>query len=243
MTATEKYEKLTTRTIKKLSELRPGDHIRVQGEGGGASHSTSTSTSSSDYGKTKGKSGAYTHHLLVVSVIDEKSIEVIHHVKEVGICGVTKRYKPEQITVLDYDSEYTGQEAVKRARFIRINGGKYNLATNNCEDFVTVVRTGEKLSDQVVSTAVGGVTGGTIVKVGTVGTVGTVGASAGMVVGATIGTALFPIAGTIVGGAIGGAIGGFFGGILGLAAVAGGLKAANSKKEKEKKRKFSILQY
>ena len=240
LTANEKYEKLTTRTIQKLSELQPGDHIRVQGEGGGgsfASHSTSTSTSSSTSGsgKTNGKKGAYTHHLLVVSVIDEKSIQVIHHVKDRRVREVTKFYKPEQITVLDYDSKYTGQGAVKRARSIGKGFAEYKLATNNCEHFVTEARTGEKISNQVSSTAVGGVAGGAVgIAVGTAG-----GASAGVLVGAGIGSVV-PIAGTIIGGVIGGFVGGVLGffalGAAGAGAgTAGGLKVANRKKKKEKK--------
>ena len=244
MTANEKYEKLTTRTIQKLSELQPGDHIRVQGEGGGgsfASHSTSTSTSSSSTsestsgsGKKKGKSGAYTHHILVVSVTDEKSIQVIHHVKDRSVSEVTKRYKPEQITVLDYDSKYTGQEAVERARDIGKSFAEYNLATNNCEHFVTEARTGEKISIQVSSTAIGGVAGGAAgVTVGTAG-----GAGAGVAVGAIIGSVV-PVAGTIVGGVIGGFVGGGIGFLaLGgagiITGIVGGLKVANLKRKKKK---------
>ena len=202
MTAIEKYEKRTTRTIQELSELRPGDHIRVQGEGGGGSLSTSTSTSSSSTSESTSGSGkqkgAYTHHLLVVSVIDKKNIQVIHHVKDRRVREVIKYYKPEQITVLDYDSKYTGQEAVIRARSIGKSFAEYNVATNNCEHFVTEARTGEKISIMVSFTVAGGLAGGAA------------GVAVGTLVGAAIGSVV-PIAGTIIGGVIGGYVGGGIG--------------------------------
>ena len=45
-------------------------------------------------------------------------------------------YRLDKITVLDYDSPYTGEKAIQR------------LVFSDCEHFVTEVRTGEKVSIQ-----------------------------------------------------------------------------------------------
>ena len=56
-------------------------------------------------------------------------------------------YRPEDLTLLVYDSPFSGTEIVRRARE-RI-GQTYNLVSANCEHFVTEVRTGSAVSLQV----------------------------------------------------------------------------------------------
>ena len=65
-----------------------------------------------------------------------------------------KRYRPEDIEVLDYECQYTGQKAITRARE-RI-GEDYNLFWSNCEHFVTEVKTGVARSVQVHDAVVTG---------------------------------------------------------------------------------------
>ena len=144
-----------TRLIQELSELQPGDHIRVKGDSGFFANLKDGSS------KKKGDAN-YTHHLMVVYVIDEKRIKVIHNNSGTNVTEETiNDCNPEDITVLDYERKYTGQKAVERARFI----GKtaiYNLTTYNCEHFVMEATTGEKISNQVVSTVAGGLVGAVI---------------------------------------------------------------------------------
>ena len=74
-------------------------------------------------------------------------IKVIHktgHVIHVKVVEEVVSYKPEEIRVLDYESKFTGEEAIKRAR--ALSGESYGLFTANCEHFVTEARTGIKLS-------------------------------------------------------------------------------------------------
>lgn len=122
------YEK---RKIRELKELNPGDHIQVPGGGK--------------------KKSLYDHHLLVVRVINSEQIRVIHKTMEDGVVEEVHTYKPEEITVLDYNSKYMGEQAICRAREMANGrlGGRYNLLEDNCEHFVFEVRTGEKKSEQV----------------------------------------------------------------------------------------------
>ena len=114
--------------------LKPGDHIRLAICSSGIP--------------------LYYHHMLVVKVVDESQIQVIHKVSKVVEEVLT--LKPEDITVLDYDCAYTGQEAIDRAR--QHIGEDFNLLWSNCEHFVTEMRTGTAQSIQVqdaVEVAVG----------------------------------------------------------------------------------------
>ena len=218
--STMSYSESVARSIISLNELQPGDHVLVPCYSG--------SSSSFSSGR---KGHFFTHHLLVVSVADKEYITVIHKVIK-GVVEEKKRYSPEQVTVLDYDSEYTGQVAIARARE-RI-GEKHSFASDNCEHFVTEVRTGQKESSQVQ----GGVAGGAI-GVGSGAMVGAgAGAGAGALIGGGIGS-VFPGVGTLFGGAVGAIIGIFSGGAVigaggGGAGTFIGIKYANFFKRKKK---------
>ena len=209
------YSESTSRSISSLTELRPGDHIQVP-------------SSNLKYGRL------ITHHLLVAGVIDEKCIRVIHKVPAKGVVEEKKCYSPEDVTVLDYDSEHTGQAAIDRARE-RI-GEKYNLALGNCEHFLTEVRTGVKQSIQVRGGVAGGAAGaggGVLVGAGA-------GVGAGAVAGAVIGLFFFPVVGPLFGGGVGAVIGVISGGAIigaggGGAGIAVGIKIANVLKRRKKK--------
>ena len=121
------YLECTTRKISSLQELKPGDHIAVMGT------------------YMKGFI-TYKHHLLVVEVVNDK-IVAIHKKIDVSVVEGTVDYRADEITVLDYDCPYTGQEVIARARE-RMDQG-YKLLTSNCEHFVTEARTGKKQSIQV----------------------------------------------------------------------------------------------
>ena len=118
------------RKIRMLKELNPGDHIQIPG-GGGISSSSG---------------GIYNHHLLVVAVINNRQIWVIHKTEN-GVVEEVNEYKPEEITVLDYNCRYSGDEAIRRARAMPTSS--YDLLENNCEHFVFKARTGVKQSEQV----------------------------------------------------------------------------------------------
>ena len=170
------YTSSTPQTITSLTELKPGDHIQVPATKyhlGLKSYSLSP-----DSGPEKCDGKVITHHLLVVEAIYESSVKVIHKVID-GIKEEKKRYRPSDVTVLEYKSVYMGQAAIARARKKKEEGEKYHFGWSNCEHFVTEVRTGKKKSIQLRG-AVGGGTGG-----GTMGV--TAGASTGAVVGGVIG--------------------------------------------------------
>ena len=142
-----RYLSCTARDISSLWELETGDHIRVRGELG-----EFIDTFSKDL-------KVYTHHMLVVRVVSDSEIVVIHKTQD-GVLEEERSYRPDEITVLDYDSPYTGEKAIQRAR--ERMDQSYNLVFSNCEHFVTEVRTGEKLSIQVrtgVAVAVGAAVG------------------------------------------------------------------------------------
>ena len=125
----------TTRTITSLYDLKPGNHIRVNGD------------------LTDCNSGIsfYSHHMLVVKVVNDSTIRVIHKTSERGAVEEVMSCSPEQITLLDYDCAYTGQEAIRRAR--EHIGEEYSLLWSNCEHFVTEVRTGTDQSRQIQTAA------------------------------------------------------------------------------------------
>ena len=112
---------ITSRLITSLCDLKPGDHIKKD-------------------------MGIYSHHMIVVGVVNSYTITVIHKSKELGTV-VEEDYAPDQIILLDYPTPYSGEEIIKRARQL-ISGG-YNLFLANCEHFVTEVRTGTPISHQV----------------------------------------------------------------------------------------------
>lgn len=109
-----------------------------------------------------GKYKSYYHHLLVSEVINKSSIKVIHKTNEVK--EDVRSHEPKDIWLLDYSSEYTGEEAIRRARE-RLGEGKYNPVTANCEHFVTEVRTGKAQSTQIQKAMlymIGGSAGGAL---------------------------------------------------------------------------------
>lgn len=173
------------REIQSLFDLAPGDHIREE-----------TNTT-------------YKHHLLVVRVIDVNRVRVIHKL-DTGVVEEIKSYRPTQIRVLTYDSPYSEEEIIQRAR--ELPRTPYHVRTSNCEHFVMEARTGERSSAQaqrgVRRAVVGGVTG--IV--------------AGVATGAVAGGVVGFIPGAVVGGILG-AVGGGAAGVAGGAAV--GVSSAN----------------
>ena len=238
-------QKITPKAVKSLTELEPGDHIRVpsskepsQCSSGFTSSSEIESVStplsniveSSHPESRKGKT--YTHHLLVVKPITDRKVKVIHKVKnenenEISILEETMSIDPRDVTVLEYDTSHTGQEAVERARQKKKEGEEYCLLTKNCEHFVTEVRTGKKESAQIEGAVDGAVSGGVLGSV--VGTGG--GAGLGAVIGGAIGSVIAP-GGRKVGAQVGGFIGAFAGAAIGVSSggIAGcveGLKAVN----------------
>ena len=240
------YSKSSPRSISSLTELMPGDHIQVPSSDlkktgpSSSPHSTSSHSCSSRCSSTPERCDGrlITHHLLVVGVIDEKRIVVIHKVTK-GVVEEKKCYLPKDVTVLDYDSEYTGQVAIARARE-RI-GEKYKIATNNCEHFVTEVRTGVKQCCQLQ----GGVAGGAI-GAGSGAVVGiAAGLGGGALVGAGIGS-VFPGVGTMIGGGVGAIVGLISGGVAmgtggGGAGTAIGIKAVNFFKRKKKSHRTMVV--
>ena len=122
------YVGCTTRKIASLDELKPGDHIV-------AKERLMLRILSCD------------HHMLVVEVVNAKLV-AIHNKRKVSvIVEGTVDYRADEITVLDYDCPYTGQEAIARVR--ERMDQSYKLLTSNCEHFVTEARTGQKQSIQV----------------------------------------------------------------------------------------------
>lgn len=138
------YKNYKSRRIRSMTELKPGDHIRVVGQG-----------------------TSYYHHLLVIEVTDKGSVKVIH--KTLKVVEEEVPYKPKDILVLDYKSKYTAAEAIRRARK-RLGEENYNPVTANCEHFVTEIRTGTAQSIQIEKAIypviVGGIVGALIGGVG-----------------------------------------------------------------------------
>ena len=75
--------------------------------------------------------------MLVVKAINSSRVTIIHKTED-GVFEETNEYEPKDITVLDYESQYNGEEAIARAR--EIHGEPYNVLTSNCEHFVTDLR-------------------------------------------------------------------------------------------------------
>ena len=99
--------------ITSLYDLVPGDHIKTN--------------SNWDL--------LYDHHMIVVEV---KRIRIIHKRRdqEAVVEEEVSCYKPRDLTLLVYDSPFSGVEIVRRARE-RIGQSYYNLVFANCEHFVT----------------------------------------------------------------------------------------------------------
>lgn len=111
------------RPITRLSDLNPGDHIVIN-------------------------EGLYDHHMIVVEVLSRNSIRVIHKSKRGdGVVEEVVHYKPHQLTLLEYDSPYSPDKIIRRAR--DLIGQDYNVLSANCEHFATEVRTAEPQSRQV----------------------------------------------------------------------------------------------
>ena len=131
------------RTISQLSELRPGDHIKVNKE-------------------------KYDHHLLVVKVVSDEEVHVIHYSNgdegpkirfqwpptrpDMGlITEEVRRTNPAKVTVLTFrdapETVYTAEEAFERAR-TRLGEKRWELFTNNCEHLVNWALTGVARSSQ-----------------------------------------------------------------------------------------------
>ena len=184
------YSNRTTRSIHRLTELKPGDHIQVPGNRSSGIRSTQNSDSDNE----RRDCNRDTHHLLVIKVIDELHVQVIHKVTNEGAREEVKCYTPRDITVLDYTSLCMGEEAIRRARE-RI-GNEYSQSWNNCEDFICKVRTDMEADEQlpkIIRDAA------SIAQEGRV----PVEVMGGGLIGAGIGTFIVPVVGTLVGGAVG----------------------------------------
>ena len=209
------------RYIQCLHELNPGDHIRVKGSMRLPDMIRGVSRPSN----TPKKWSAYTHHMLVVKAINSSRVTIIHKTED-GVVVETNEYEPKDITVLDYESQYNGEEAIARAR--EIHGEPYKVLTSNCEHFVTEARTGEKCCGQiegvVVGVAIGGLAGAPVGVVGGIGAGAAVGAGVGGVLFAGIGALPGAVAGAVVGGAVG-LLG--VGGLSVAGGGVGGLRRAN----------------
>ena len=118
------------RKIESLTELKPGDHIVVE------------ESRANLLGRKK------THHLLVVKAIDHTHVDVIHSVSDNtdGVVDERKRYSPRHVTVLDYETRFTGSAIIERAWDMQRSSKPVSLgdgsAWRNSEDFVTEARTG-----------------------------------------------------------------------------------------------------
>lgn len=183
------------RKIKSLFELKPGDHIRHEIE-----------------------EQVYKHHLLVVQVVDVERLHVIHKLNT-GVIEEVNFYRPTEIKVLTYDSPYSEEEIVERAR--ELPRTPYNVTTSNCEHFVVEVRTGKRSSAQVKQ--------------------GILGASIGGLTGAAGAATAGAVAGAVVAGPPGALFGGILGGVGGAAAgalggVPVGVHLANRENQLKSKR-------
>ena len=131
------------KTIYHLSELKPGDHIKVNRD-------------------------KYDHHLLVVKAVSDEKVHVIHYGggdegprirfkwpptrPDMGMiveeeCGIN----PGKVTVLTFKDPpatlYSPEEAFERAR-TRLGERRWELFTNNCEHLVNWAFTGVACSSQ-----------------------------------------------------------------------------------------------
>jgi len=167
----------TEKRIKSLSELQPGDHIKLPCEMGGAAKK-----------KKRKVGGVIAHHAIVVEVVDEKTLKVIHNNGELVVEEVDE-FDPEELTVVVY-SECNSPDVVLYLARSKL-GLKYNTIKENCEHFATWAKTGKPESKQVQA----GMTGGAI------GTLG--GAAVGAAAGAALGS-FVPVIGTGIGALIGG---------------------------------------
>ena len=114
----------TAKSITSLYDLGPGDHIKTNWI-------------------------LYDHHMIVVKVIREDRIGIIHKRKDQEpVVEEEVSCRPDDLTLLVYDSPFSGVEIVMRARE-RIGQSYYNLVFANCEHFVTEVRTGWAVSLQL----------------------------------------------------------------------------------------------
>ena len=134
------------KTISHLSELKPGDHIKVNNQG-------------------------YDHHILVEKVVSDEEVLVIHYAWGDGIhfnmtltptrpdMGEIKeeviKLKPDHVTVLTYsnppETVYSVEELFERAR-MRLGETRWELFTNNCEHLVNWSKTGIANSTQQQAT-------------------------------------------------------------------------------------------
>ena len=136
------------RRVTDISELKPGDHIRCP---------TGPMCSSSC-----ACSGFY-HHMLVVSVVNDRIIRVIHYTRSSEKGEIKEEDEDvssyiDSIDILKYKelpegvSEYSACEAIKKARS-KVGETDYNLIFNNCEHFINECKTGVAQSCQVLDTA------------------------------------------------------------------------------------------
>ena len=80
------------KSITSLNDLQCGDHINAHGL-------------------------IYDHHMIVVAVLDETSIIVIHKRKDSeAVAGEEVDATPSKLTLLVYESPYSREEIIHRAR-------------------------------------------------------------------------------------------------------------------------------
>ena len=192
----------------------PGDHISVAGTYLRTRAWSLFQTSSRNPTKVR-KYGLYRHHMLVINAFtSDNTFEVlVVHLTE-GRCVEEEQLSlhPGKFRVHMYPCQYSGLEAIARAKFKVTGEQVYSLLSYNCEHFVRWAKTGQKECKQIrrikaagIGGASGAVTGG----------------SAGACVGGTMGTVLVPIpvVGTVTGSTLGTAVGSAIG--LGMGLVVG----------------------
>ena len=130
----------TAKSITSLNDLQCGDHIKAHGL-------------------------IYDHHMIVVAVVSETSLIVIHKRKNPeAVAEEEVDATPSELTLLVYESLYSREEIIQRARQ-RI-GQDYHLLYANCEHFVTEVRTGSAVSLQIETVRDWGIFAGVVAGIG-----------------------------------------------------------------------------
>lgn len=111
------------RQITGLNDLNPGDHIYVIKIG---NHNYCPPA-------------IYKHHMLVVNVERNGQLRVIHLTEDGVVQEQQVNYPANYITVLDYNAQYNGHDAVQRAQTLKVQ----NRQWGHCKKFVIVAKMGE----------------------------------------------------------------------------------------------------
>ena len=195
--------------MDSYSVPEPGDHISVAG----TYWRTLLRSSSRSNPAVVRKYGLYRHHMLVINAftVDNTFEVLVVHLTEAGCAVVDQEtLHPGKFRVHTYPCQFSGLEAIARAKSKVTGELVYSLLSYNCEHFVRWAKTGQKESKQIrrikaagIGGASGALTGGSI----------------GAYVGGAIGTFLMPIpvVGTVTGSTLGTAVGSAVGFGMGIA--------------------------